>query len=101
MPILLGLVAGSITAIISVIGIARLLGATQKSLITLAPKSVTTPVAMAMEACLLISAETTFWNVAATSCSDGGWASWRDTNVSSNVHVGFVVCYSSTIVLTF
>ena len=46
LPLLGGLVAGSLTAIVSVVGIARLLGGTTQTLLSLAPKSVTTPVAM-------------------------------------------------------
>lgn len=46
LPLLGGLVAGSLTAIVSVVGIARLLGGSAQTLLSLAPKSVTTPVAM-------------------------------------------------------
>jgi predicted murein hydrolase (TIGR00659 family) len=45
-PILAGLLAGSLTAILSAIGLAALLGASPRTLLSLAPKSVTTPVAM-------------------------------------------------------
>lgn len=46
LPLLGGLVAGSLTAIVSVVGIAWLLGGSAQTLLSLAPKSVTTPVAM-------------------------------------------------------
>lgn len=46
LPLLGGLIAGSLTAAISAIGIAWLLGASPQTLISLAPKSVTAPVAM-------------------------------------------------------
>lgn len=46
MPIVLGLFAGSVTAIVSAIGVARLLGASLPTQLSLAPKSVTTPIAM-------------------------------------------------------
>ncbi|MFL6624325.1 MAG: LrgB family protein [Sulfurifustaceae bacterium] len=46
LPLLGGLIAGSITAAVSAIGIAWLLGASRETLISLAPKSVTAPVAM-------------------------------------------------------
>jgi len=45
-PVALGLVAGSLTAIISAIAVARLLGASLPTQLSLAPKSVTTPIAM-------------------------------------------------------
>lgn len=45
-PILAGLLAGSLTAILSAIGLDALLGASPRTLLSLAPKSVTTPVAM-------------------------------------------------------
>lgn len=45
-PILAGLVAGCLTAIFSATGIAWLLGGSPKIVLSLAPKSVTTPVAM-------------------------------------------------------
>jgi predicted murein hydrolase (TIGR00659 family) len=48
LPLLGGLVAGSLTAIVSAVGIAKLLGATPQTLASLAPKSVTTPIAMAV-----------------------------------------------------
>jgi predicted murein hydrolase (TIGR00659 family) len=47
-PLLGGLVAGSLTAIVSAIGIGALLGASRQTLASLAPKSVTTPIAMAV-----------------------------------------------------
>ncbi|MEG1833210.1 MAG: LrgB family protein [Burkholderiaceae bacterium] len=46
LPLLLGLIAGAITAIVSAVTIAWLLGATRETMMSLAPKSVTTPVAM-------------------------------------------------------
>lgn len=45
-PIMIGLMAGSLTAIISAMGVARLLGASLPTQLSLAPKSVTTPIAM-------------------------------------------------------
>jgi predicted murein hydrolase (TIGR00659 family) len=45
-PLLAALLAGSLTAIVSAVGIAWLLGASRTTLISLAPKSVTTPIAM-------------------------------------------------------
>lgn len=45
-PLLLALAAGSITATASAIGVAWLLGAKKATLLSLAPKSVTTPIAM-------------------------------------------------------
>ncbi len=45
-PILTGLLAGSLTAILSAVGVAWLLGGSPQTLLSLAPKSVTTPVAM-------------------------------------------------------
>ena len=46
LPLLGGLIAGSLTAAASAIGIAWLFGASAQTLISLAPKSVTAPVAM-------------------------------------------------------
>jgi len=46
LPLFGGLIAGSVTAALSAIGIAWLLGASPQTLISLAPKSVTAPVAM-------------------------------------------------------
>jgi predicted murein hydrolase (TIGR00659 family) len=46
LPIAVGLLAGSLTAILSAMSIAWLLGGSPKTLLSLAPKSVTTPVAM-------------------------------------------------------
>ncbi len=46
LPLTLGLVAGVITAIASALGIAWALGASRETLLSLAPKSVTTPIAM-------------------------------------------------------
>lgn len=48
LPILLGLFAGAVTAIISSVVIAGVLGASPETLISLAPKSVTTPIAMSI-----------------------------------------------------
>jgi predicted murein hydrolase (TIGR00659 family) len=47
-PIAIALVAGSLTAIVSAVGIAVLFGAPHPVLIAIAPKSVTAPVAMAI-----------------------------------------------------
>ena len=46
MPIIVALFAGSLAAILSAVGIARLLGGERILLLTLSPKSVTTPIAM-------------------------------------------------------
>ncbi len=46
LPIIVGLLAGSLIAILSAMGIAWLLGGSRQTLLSLAPKSVTTPVAM-------------------------------------------------------
>lgn len=46
LPLLLGLTAGAVTAIVSAVVIARALGATRETMMSLVPKSVTTPVAM-------------------------------------------------------
>lgn len=46
LPLALALLAGSLTAIVSAVGIAWLLGASETTLLSLAPKSVTTPIAM-------------------------------------------------------
>ena len=45
-PLMIALVAGSLTAALSAWGIGALLGASRESLMSLAPKSVTTPIAM-------------------------------------------------------
>lgn len=45
-PVLAGLLAGSLTAILSAVAVARLLGASLPTQLSLAPKSVTTPIAM-------------------------------------------------------
>lgn len=45
-PLLAALVAGSLTATVSAVAIGRLFGASEASLLSLAPKSVTTPIAM-------------------------------------------------------
>jgi predicted murein hydrolase (TIGR00659 family) len=47
-PLLLALLAGSLTAALSAYAIGALLGASRESLMSLAPKSVTTPIAMAV-----------------------------------------------------
>lgn len=46
LPILAGVTAGSITAVISTVLIARALGASEQTVLSMAPKSVTTPIAM-------------------------------------------------------
>ena len=46
LPVIAGLVAGSLTAALSAITIARLFGASLPTQLSLAPKSVTTPIAM-------------------------------------------------------
>lgn len=46
LPIMAGLLTGSLTAILSAMSIAWLLGGSPRTLLSLAPKSVTTPVAM-------------------------------------------------------
>jgi predicted murein hydrolase (TIGR00659 family) len=46
LPLLGGLVAGSLTAAVSAVGIAWLFGGSMQTLVSLAPKSVTAPVAM-------------------------------------------------------
>lgn len=48
LPLIGGLVAGSLTAIVSAIGVAALFGASHQTLASLAPKSATTPIAMAV-----------------------------------------------------
>jgi predicted murein hydrolase (TIGR00659 family) len=48
LPMLVAVVAGSATAITSAAGVAWLLGASRTTLLSLAPKSVTTPIAMAI-----------------------------------------------------
>jgi predicted murein hydrolase (TIGR00659 family) len=48
LPIAAALVAGSVTAIVSAVLTARLLGARPETLLSIAPKSVTTPIAMAI-----------------------------------------------------
>ncbi|HSD20897.1 MAG TPA: LrgB family protein [Anaeromyxobacter sp.] len=45
-PLTVALVAGSLTAVGTAVGTARLIGASRTTLLSLAPKSVTTPVAM-------------------------------------------------------
>jgi len=45
-PLLVALLAGSLTAVLSAVLIGKLLGASDATLISLAPKSVTTPIAM-------------------------------------------------------
>jgi predicted murein hydrolase (TIGR00659 family) len=46
LALLVALLSGSLTAVLSALGIARLVGASEQALISIAPKSVTTPVAM-------------------------------------------------------
>lgn len=46
LPMLAALAAGSLTAVASAVGVAWLLGASDQTLASLAPKSVTTPIAM-------------------------------------------------------
>jgi predicted murein hydrolase (TIGR00659 family) len=46
LPLVIGLLVGSLTAIVSAIGLAWLLGGSPRTLLSLVPKSVTTPVAM-------------------------------------------------------
>jgi putative effector of murein hydrolase len=46
LPIVAGVAAGSVTAVISAVVIARALGASEQTVLSLAPKSVTTPIAM-------------------------------------------------------
>ena len=46
LPVLAGLLAGSLTAIVSAVLVGRLFGASQSTQLSLAPKSVTTPIAM-------------------------------------------------------
>ena len=46
LPLLLGLTAGVITAVVSAVALASLFGASRETLLSLAPKSVTTPIAM-------------------------------------------------------
>lgn len=45
-PVVLGLLVGSLTAVASAVGIARVLGSSLPTQLSLAPKSVTTPIAM-------------------------------------------------------
>lgn len=45
-PLSVALIAGSVTAVVTALGAARLAGASRETLISLAPKSVTAPVAM-------------------------------------------------------
>jgi len=48
LPMVVAVIAGSLTAIVSAVGIAWMLGASRTTLLSLAPKSVTTPIAMAI-----------------------------------------------------
>ena len=48
LPLLGGLIAGSLTAIFSAVGVAAVLGASHQTIASLAPKSATTPIAMAV-----------------------------------------------------
>lgn len=45
-PLTVALLAGSVTAIVTAVGVARLAGASRESVVSIAPKSVTAPVAM-------------------------------------------------------
>ncbi len=45
-PILMSQLAGSIVGVVTVVGLAKLFGASQEVILSLAPKSVTTPIAM-------------------------------------------------------
>jgi predicted murein hydrolase (TIGR00659 family) len=45
-PLLVALVAGSAAAVVSAMGVARVLGASPETIVSLAPKSVTTPIAI-------------------------------------------------------
>jgi predicted murein hydrolase (TIGR00659 family) len=47
-PVLVALLVGSITAIVSAVGIAWALGASRETMLSLAPKSATMPIAMAL-----------------------------------------------------
>jgi len=49
-PLIGGLVTGSLAAIVSAVGVAALLGASHQTIASLAPKSATTPIAMAVAA---------------------------------------------------
>jgi predicted murein hydrolase (TIGR00659 family) len=48
LPIIVSLAAGSLTAIVSAVTVARVLGASHQTIASLAPKSATTPIAMAV-----------------------------------------------------
>lgn len=48
LPMVVAVVAGSVTAITTAMGVAWMLGASHATLLSLAPKSVTTPIAMAI-----------------------------------------------------
>lgn len=48
LPLLGGLLAGSLTAVASAVGIAWALGASRETLVSLAPKSITAPIAMGL-----------------------------------------------------
>ncbi|MFT7182373.1 MAG: putative effector of murein hydrolase, partial [Planctomycetota bacterium] len=45
-PLLAALIAGAVTAVLSALAVAAALGASRETLLSLAPKSVTTPIAM-------------------------------------------------------
>ena len=45
-PLSVALLAGSVTAVVTAVGVARLAGASRETLLSLAPKSATAPVAM-------------------------------------------------------
>lgn len=48
MPLIVGLFAGSATAVVSAMWLAKILGASPETVYSLAPKSITTPIAMAV-----------------------------------------------------
>jgi len=50
LPLSLGLIAGVLTAVASAVGVAWLFGASRATVLSLAPKSVTTPIAMGIAA---------------------------------------------------
>ena len=77
LPVIAGLLAGSLTAIISAVMVARLLGASTSTQLSLAPKSVTTPIAMGIAeriggipslTAVLEPIHNTAWAWAASSC---------------------------------
>ena len=48
LPMVAAVIAGSLTAIVSAVGVAWIMGASRTTMLSLAPKSVTTPIAMAI-----------------------------------------------------